>query len=236
MSPAVSCLSAPDDAGTPRFAPAPKGGLTGFVERSLSQALLDGRLHPGERLVTRDLASRLGTSLTPVREALLKLAAAGVLEAAPSQSFQVPVLDAPRYLELADIRRELEGLAGERAVSRATDADIETLRSVTARFKAAKLAGDVPTALAESRAFRFGLYGLASMPALLEMIERLWLQIGPTLNFLYPQQSASIDSEHNYDRILAGLTRRDGTTVRRAIGDAIDEGNRIVVANLSRRP
>lgn len=43
---------------------------------------------------------------------------------------------------------------------------------------------DVAAALAGNRGFRFGLYEAARMPVLLDMIERLWLQIGPTLNFL----------------------------------------------------
>mgnify|MGYP002079875265 FL=1 len=37
---------------------APKGGLSGFVEATLKQRLMEGRLMPGERLVTRDLAAR----------------------------------------------------------------------------------------------------------------------------------------------------------------------------------
>lgn len=213
------------------FTQAPKGGLAGFAERSLKQALLDGRLRPGERLVTREIAARLGTSPTPVREALLKLVAAGALEAAPSQSFQVPVLDAARYLELADIRRQLEGMAAERATQRIEPAAIDALCAINDRFQAAKLAGDVPAALAHNRAFRFGLYEQARMPALLEMIERLWLQIGPTLNYLYPQRPPA-PHQHNYDRLLAALARRDPVGVRAAIDQAIDDGNTILLANI----
>jgi len=218
----------------PDFAPAPKGGLVGFVERSLKQALVEGRLRPGERLVTRDLAARLGTSPTPVREALLRLVAGGIVMAAPSQSFQVPVLDAARYLELADIRRALEGLAAERAVARIQDDNIVALGGINQQFQAAKQARDVPAALAHNRAFRFGLYEIAGMPALLEMIERLWLQIGPTLNYLYPQTPPASTGKHNYDRILTALKRRDSTAVRAAIDRAIDEGNAILIANMGK--
>jgi GntR family colanic acid and biofilm gene transcriptional regulator len=214
------------------FIQAPKGGLAGFAERSLKQALLDGRLRPGERLVTRELAARLGTSPTPVREALLKLVAGGVLEVAPSQAFQVPVLDAARYLELADIRRLLEGMAAERATLRIVAADIAALAEINDRFQAAKLTGDVPAALAHNRAFRFGLYEHARMPALLEMIERLWLQIGPTLNYLYPQRRPAVPHQHNYDRLLEALARQDPAAVRAAIDQAIDDGNAILLANI----
>ena len=230
---AMTDLSSAQENSSPMpsdFARAPKGGLVGFVESQLRQALLEGRLRPGERLVTRDLAARLGTSPTPVREALLRLVAAGVIEAAPSQSFQVPVLDAARYLELADIRAVLEGLAAERAVARITAADIAMLRGINRDFQAAKRSGDVAAALVRNRAFRFALYELAGMPALVDMIERLWLQIGPTLNFLYPQAAAP--GEHSYDRILLALENRDVAAVRAAIDSAIEDGNAILLANM----
>src|SRR5260370_25901006 len=92
----------------------PKGGLTGHVERTLKQALMEGSLKPGERLVARDLAERLGTSQTPVREALLKLVASGALEVTPAQSFQVAAPSVERYREITDIRRVVEALAVER--------------------------------------------------------------------------------------------------------------------------
>ncbi|HEY2132311.1 MAG TPA: FCD domain-containing protein [Acetobacteraceae bacterium] len=218
-----------------RMSPAPKGGLAGFVERSLHQALLEGHLRPGERLVTRELAEQLGTSLTPVREALLKLVAAGALEIGPSQSFRVPLVTVARYLEISDIRRAVEGLAAERATARIEPQQIEALRTIKDRFLTAKGQFDVAQALAHNYAFRFGLYEIAGMPALLDVIERLWLQIGPALNYLYPQPVAVSERQHNYDRLLAALERRDGTGVRAAIDRAIDEGNDIVLTNLQNR-
>lgn len=211
---------------------APKGGLAGFAERALKQAIQEGRLHPGERLVTRPLAARLGMSPTPVREALLKLVAGGILETVSSQAFRVPVLDAARYMELADIRRALEGLAAERATLQIETTEIAALRTIHQKLQAAKMAADPAAALALNRAFRFGLYEAARMPALLEMIERLWLQIGPTLNFLYPQQQPAAVGHHNYDSILAGLERGDSAAVRIAINRAIDDGSSILLTNM----
>ena len=211
--------------------PAPRGGLAGYVERALKQALLQGTLRPGQRLVTRDLAAQLGTSPTPVREALLKLVAAGVLEA-QSQAFQVPTISAARYQEIADIRLELEGLATARAALRITDGERAELRGINGRFQAAKRERDVPAALAANRAFRFGLYEAARMPVLLEMIERLWLQIGPALNFLYPQDIPSDAAQHTYAAVLDALDRRDAPAARAAIAHSIVIGTKILVGNL----
>lgn len=214
------------------FPTAPKGGLAGFVERTLKEALLSGRLMPGERLVTREMAAKLGTSPTPVREALLKLVAAGVLEATPAQAFLVPVVTPERYRELSEIRKAIEGLAAETAATRITSAALAELQALNERFRRARRQGDVAEALEHNRRFRFLLYEAAGMPTLSTLIETLWLQIGPSLNFLYPQPPAADADRHNYDEILDGLARGDGARVRAAVVRAIDEGTEFLVANL----
>jgi GntR family colanic acid and biofilm gene transcriptional regulator len=214
------------------FPMAPKGGLTGFVERALKQALMAGQLKPGERLVTRELAARLGTSPTPVREALLKLVAAGALETTPSQAFQVPMMSARRYREIADIRRAVEGLAAERAAQAMTPARAAELTAINDRYRAARRAGDVSAALRLNQTFRFTLYDAAEMPTLLALIEGLWLQIGPNLNFLFPRPAGVDLGRHVYDDLLEALQNGDHAAVRRAIELAVDAGTRILLANL----
>ena len=51
--------------------------LTMQVEHSLKGALITGSLKPGARLITKEIADKLGTSITPVREALLRLVSSG---------------------------------------------------------------------------------------------------------------------------------------------------------------
>jgi GntR family colanic acid and biofilm gene transcriptional regulator len=59
------------------------------------------------------------------------------------------------------------------------------------------------------------------------------LQIGPTLNYLYPQPAMLAEGAHNYDRLLAAMDRRDAAAVRAAIDRAIEEGNAILLTKLS---
>lgn len=215
---------------------APKGGLAGFAERSLKQALLEARLKPGQRLVTRELAQRLGMSPTPVREALLKLVAAGVLEATPAQAFQVPRITPERYQEIARIRHAVEGLAAETAALRIGAAQIAALRAANEEFRRAKGQADAAAALRHNKAFRFSLYEAAEMPVLLDIIERLWLQIGPSLNYLYPQPKPRRIDRHNYDLLLEALDRQDPQGVRTAIAQAIESGTQILLDNMRHHP
>ena len=209
-----------------------RSSLTDHVEKLLKASLLDGRLSPGTRLVTREVASQLGVSLTPVREALLRLVACNAVEIAPPRSFKVPVLSVARYVEIADIRCVLEGLAAERTCLLIDEAGIAALHALNGRLQAAKRDGETQVALATSRAFRFALYGGAGMPSLFEMIERLWLRIGPTLNYLYPQKPMAPHT-HSYDYLLDALERHDGVGARAAIEHAISAGTAIVIDNLA---
>lgn len=211
---------------------APKGGLSGFVEVTLKQALLEGRLKPGERLVTRDLAARLGTSPTPVREALLKLVAAGALEFAQAQAFSVPTMNAKQYEEIADIRRAVEGLAAERAALAITPDRLARLGELNDAYRAARRDHGVTEALRLNHAFRFTLYEGADMPTLIDIIEGLWLRIGPTLNHLYPRPVEIDLGRHSYDDILDALARRDAAAVRHSVERAIDAGRSILLQNL----
>ena len=68
----------------------PHISLTMKVENDLKHQLSIGALKPGARLITKNLAEQLGMSITPVREALLRLVSVNALSVAPAQAFTVP--------------------------------------------------------------------------------------------------------------------------------------------------
>ena len=83
------------------------------VYRQLLDRLSRGDLPPGARVRDTQMASELGVSRTPVREALLRLAREGVLEADMGRGFSVRALDATEMRETGAILSNLEGLALE---------------------------------------------------------------------------------------------------------------------------
>ena len=92
------------------------------VERQISLALAVGEWAPGERIPEARLARRLNVSRTPVREAVRRLVAAGVLEQAPNEAPRVRSMNTQELGQLYDLRIELEGYAAERAAAVATPA------------------------------------------------------------------------------------------------------------------
>ena len=74
------------------------------VYQNIAGALIRGALRPGARLKIRDLAQEMGTSVTPVRDAMLRLVHEGALLLKSARDIRVPVLHPDRYLEIRAIR------------------------------------------------------------------------------------------------------------------------------------
>lgn len=117
------------------------------VYNRLRDAIVDGTFAPGEQLRDVDLATWLGVSRTPVREALLRLAKAGLIAAQPGRSTTVSPLTEQGVHEARDVVAAMHQLAALHAVGRFKEADIDAMRRANARFRAAITDGDVEAAL-----------------------------------------------------------------------------------------
>jgi Transcriptional regulators len=217
------------------FKAAPRKSLVAHVEDEIRNALIEGRLEPGTRLVTKELADSLGVSITPVREALVRFAASGVLTAEPAQSFRVPTLTVAQYGEISEVRKAVEGLAAAKAAAQISAGDVGRMEGLLGEYLSAKAADDPHRALQKNKDFRFFLYRAAQMPTLLAVIETLWLKAGPGFNYLYPEERKAVSEHQNYNDLLQALRQRDPDTARTAIEHAIDDGAKRVIAALIAR-
>lgn len=198
--------------------------LTMQVEASLKSALIVGALRPGARLITKEIAEQLGTSITPVREALLRLVSSGALNATPAQAFLVPEMTLERYQEITQLRKQLEGMAVSAASSQMTPEKVDELRKLADAFNDAIMTGNVEQALLTNRNFRFKIYEYAEMPTLINLIEQLWVRIGPCCSYLYPE-NGNIPTEHpGYDDLIEALARGDELASLQEVCKAIDAG------------
>jgi DNA-binding GntR family transcriptional regulator len=113
----------------------------------LREVIVDGTLAPGEQLRDLELASWLGVSRTPVREALLSLADAGLVVAQPGRSTIVSSLDMRAVRDACDVVAAMHELAVREAIASLTLDDLDVMRAANRRFKAALDKGDVDAAL-----------------------------------------------------------------------------------------
>lgn len=117
------------------------------VFRRLRDAIVDGTFLPGEQLKDADLAEWLGVSRTPVREALLRLGASGLVVAKPGRSTTVSTIDPKAVRDARDVVAAMHVLAVREMAGNLTDAEVERMKDANGRFAAALSAGDIGAAM-----------------------------------------------------------------------------------------
>jgi DNA-binding GntR family transcriptional regulator len=207
--------------------------LASQIYDRVSDQLMSARFQPGERLKIRHLSKMLETSETPVREALLQLVRDGALEMKQGHYIRVRRLSLLEYLEIRDIRLELETLAATRAVPRLDEKAINRLAESHRKLMLAEKTKNYPDALQHNFDFHFGIYRASGMPQLTTLLEKLWIQVGPMLNFLYPFGHPTYAGAHQHTHILDGLRRRDVNAVRNAVAKDLIEGGSNFVSYLA---
>lgn len=204
--------------------------LSNKVYATLCDAIIKGQFRPGDRLKIRELAQELGTSVTPVRDAILRLTHDDALIFHSPRDIRIPAITMERYQEIRAIRLRLESLAAESAALHATPEDLERLRALTESNERAIAEGDVRLGLELNQAFHFELSVIGKMPVLHGTLRRIWLQMGPLVAASYQQGGRSM-IDHHYP-VLDALARRDAQAAAQAIMDDITKGGDALVAYL----
>lgn len=205
---------------------------TDRVYHQLRDRLMRGIFKPHQRLRISELSQAFGTSETPVREAIFQLIRDGAVEAKTHSYYRVRKLSVAEYLERREIRLLLQPLAARRALEHITESDIDLLERMHAKLVAAEAAKDYETAVRANFDFHFGLYRLSKMPALIGMIENLWIQHGPMLNYLYPEGHPTYAREHQHVYMLRAMRARDAEALCEGVRQDLIEGGAKFLAYL----
>lgn len=113
------------------------------VRARLRDAILRGVYAPRQRLIEAELADEYGASRFVLRNALIALAAEGLVELQPNRGARVREISVSEAIEITEIRRAVEGLVAARAAENVTDDDIAFLKQVGDDMRAAVDAGEL---------------------------------------------------------------------------------------------
>jgi DNA-binding GntR family transcriptional regulator len=127
------------------------------VYRAIRDAIVGGRLRPGERIVEDRLCGELGVSRSPVREALRKLEGEGLVVILPRRGAVVTELSERDGIDLLEVREALEGLAARLAAGRITSGELEELEQICARMGKAIASGDDAALVEENTKFHHAI-------------------------------------------------------------------------------
>lgn len=115
--------------------------------RQLREHIVTGALPPGAVLKDLEVAARLGLSPVPIREAMVQLAAEGLVETRPNRSRRVAPLDHDAMVELLDVKQAVWELGYARGAPRLTQADVALLHAVHAGYETACASADLDGAI-----------------------------------------------------------------------------------------
>jgi DNA-binding GntR family transcriptional regulator len=193
----------------------------------LRDRLMRGGFEPGQKLKIAELASALGTSAMPVREALNRLAAERAIESLPNRSVRVPAFSKDALQDLMETRFAVEGLAVARAAANMTAETLAQLKELIDAQSETDAEHISEASARQNRAFHFTIYRQSGSTVLLPIIESLWLQFGPYLRVASERFDGREGRGTNFHiEIVSALARGDGKAARAAlesdIGRAFD--------------
>ena len=202
----------------------------------IREAIIDGRLEPGQRLKEEELARELGISRTPIREALLMLQAEGLVDAIPEPRRDRPLAHAEDLDDLYQLRALLEGYAARRAATRISD---ERARGSCARAASASTRSIRTTDAARARQARTSSStARSSRPpaargstAMVRQVIELPL-VYKSYIWYSPDQKRI--SAHYHRQITTALAARDAERAELVMKEHVFEARDLLVAHCAR--
>lgn len=202
------------------------------VYSALTAAFTQGTFAPGDILSLRTLADQLGTSMTPVREAVRRLVAEGALIDTPNRKLQVPPFDEHRLTDLMRARIALEPMLARLAVERMDPSTIEALEDILAKPATSEGQPD----LEQNYRFHFTLYQHSQSPVIMPIVEGLWLQYGPYLHLMIENAGPAIGRGNDiHEDIMEAIRSGDAEATAAAVERDIRRSFGLIAGGMLKR-
>ena len=189
----------------------------------LRDMVLFGYLEPGQPVTIQGLIRDLDAGMTPVREAIRRLAAEGALLPQGNRRVSVPHLTPALVDQVAFARLSIEPHLAELAMTAMTPELIALLEAIDHAVDGAIKAGDVHGYLEANHRFHFALYEASGAPILVDIARSLWLRFGPSLRVVCAHGDVQLlPDQHSV--ALAAMRADDVPALARAIERDIAQG------------
>lgn len=200
--------------------------------RRLREAIVSNRLAPGTPLRAASLAADLGVSATPIREALIRLEAEGLVVWRQNRGATVAPLSADEVRHVYDVRSVLEGLAARLTAARA-DADLlASLAGILERMARHQAAGEYRESIALNRAFHGAIHERCGNPELIATIESFWGRTERFRNLTADLTTHLKDAHLGHEALVQAMRDRDAESAERIARDHVLAARRAVAAHI----
>ncbi len=190
----------------------------------LRYALIVGQMAPGECNTLGALARQLGTSVTPVRDALSRLAAADALHQHRQLGVVVPLLSRAELDELCQLRLATEGFAFASAAPHHRLSDWRAFKVLYADLCRAAERDDPARFAAAVWSVRVAILGLDRSSVLAMLVGRIWCRLGPTFTHMAADIERRRHISAHLGTIVTAIGNHDLDQARRSLVDEIAVG------------
>lgn len=218
----------------PPPAPIHQPALSDVISDKVRKDLLENVYEPGDVIRIRTLAERFGVSTMPVREALRRLEAEGLVQFDKNRRIQVRALSPDEAQELFDIREALEPLAMLRgAVRLRDDAEaIARLRDLIEQMDRDVSSDDWRNLNAE---FHRTLYAAADMPRLAAIISSLWAGTDPYIRRYSRTTPIAARAQEQHREMVEAILAGDPERAAEVLRTQINYSRRVVTQDVFER-
>lgn len=197
--------------------------LPDLVLDKLMEWIMSGKLSMGDKLNTEELATQLGVSRMPIREALSNLEKKGLAESIPYAGTRLVTLTKEDVRQIYIARTALEPIAAKYACEKITDQEIRHLGEIQEEYKRIVRGKelDAVEVYQQNRLYHFSIYKASQLDRICVMIESLWDNLS-FFKLIYGQKL--LDSEESREKMIAehqsyldALKRRDSELIYRLL-------------------
>ncbi|MBN2259681.1 MAG: GntR family transcriptional regulator [Clostridiales bacterium] len=195
----------------------------------LRDAIMNGELKPGQRLMENTIAEQLGVSRTPVREAIRKLEKENFITMVPRKGAYVSRLTAKEILDVLEVRRVLEGFAADLAAQRMSDAEKKELRKSFDRFQKFMEKANVQGMIEKDREFHDLIFKATQNGRLISLVKELHEQFHRFRLIYFNEFSNYEDIQNWHSNILLAIENKDAEEAKKQAEGHVAEVERAVV-------
>lgn len=209
------------------------------VLTELRQRIIRGDLPPGQPIRQEVLASELGVSRLPVREALVVLQSERLVDYTQHKGYVATMLDPVDLMQTYRLRDILESEAVDQAMPHLTDEDVTAMREILAEMTTTDT-GSLVSVLELNRDFHFQLFAASHNLRLVSLLRQLW-DTCDRYRAIYFAEQESLDRAHReHEEIVEASAERDGDRIRDILArhreGGLSETMRMLEAQNANRP
>lgn len=188
-------------------------GLKDFLE----DAIINGRLLPGERLDPEALSKQFGVSRTPIREAIQQLSASGLVVVLPKKGTFIAKVSFDQLIEMFEVMAELEGMCGRLAARRITEDELVELKTALLRCEDPVIRENPDDYYYKNEHFHNCIYNASHNAFLANKTRQLKQRLKPYRRLQLQVHGRVTDSIQEHRNIYSAINARDSELAEKAL-------------------